>query len=163
MATLTSKLTESITLDSGTLDSTNTLTISSIADAVKRTVTVDTTEMTLLAFGQHGATDSGASTTVGTFDRDAVRYIRITNLDGTNHVSLTFKGEGNEEFGVLLDKGQTFMYNPDLATGVVDTMDAADGAISPGTFLDLLTITALANSGACQLEVFVASATPSEA
>jgi hypothetical protein len=166
VATLTAKVTESITMDSGTIDSTNTLTIASIVDAVKRTVTVDTTEMTLLAFGQHGATDSGLSTTVGTFDRDAVRYIRITNLNGTNHIWLTFEFEvdtNSPEFLLKLDKGQSFLLNPDLATGVVDIGDAHSTDVATSNLLDMLTIKAIADSAACQLEVFVASATPSEA
>ena len=35
-------------------------------------------------------------------------------------------------------------------------MDAHSGAISPGTFLDLVNITALANTAAVDVEVFVA-------
>lgn len=166
MANLTAKVTESITMSSGTVDSTHTLSIGSIADVVKRVVTVDTTEMKLLAFGQHGATDSGASTTVGTFDRDAVRYIRITNTNNTNHIWLTFEFEvdtNSPEFLLKLDKGQTFLLNPDLATGVVDIGDAHSDDVATSNLLDMLSVTAIADSGACAVEVFVASATPSEA
>ena len=44
-----------------------------------------------------------------------------------------------------------------MSAGVVDTMDAAATAITPGTFADLVNITALADTAACDLEIFVAS------
>jgi hypothetical protein len=147
-ATMTVTLTESVTLNGAEQGSTNTLTIADIDEIYKRIVTVPTSEVTLLVMG------TGVSN--GTFIESDVLYIRITNKDNTNHVSLTFKGEGNEEFGLLLDKGQSFIYNGDLAGGVVDTMDAHSAAITPGTFLDLVNITALANTAAVDVEVFVA-------
>ena len=93
----------------------------------------------------------------GTFIEGDVRYIRITNLDNENHVSLTFKNEDAHEFGLKLDRGQSFIYNGDMSGGVVDTMEANAGAITPGTFADLVNITALADGAACDLEIFVAS------
>jgi len=36
-------------------------------------------------------------------------------------------------------------------------MEAAATAITPGTFADLVNITALANTASCDLEIFVAS------
>ena len=94
----------------------------------------------------------------GTFNEADVLYIRITNLDDTNHVGLIFKNENNDEFGVKLDKGQSFIYNGDLAGGVVDTMDAQDGGadLAANTFGDLVNVTAYADTAACDLEVFVA-------
>jgi hypothetical protein len=91
----------------------------------------------------------------GTFITADALYIRITNLDDTNHVTLTFKSVGNHEFAVKLDKGQSFIYNGDLADGVAATMDASASALSLA-LADLVNITATANSGACDLEVFVA-------
>ena len=91
------------------------------------------------------------------FDEDDVRYIRITNLDDTNHVGLIFKNEDSDEFGLKLDYGQSFIYNADLEGGVVDTMDAAATAISTNTFADLVDITAIADTASVDLEVFVAS------
>jgi hypothetical protein len=150
-ATLTVTLTESITLNGYDQGSSNTLTIANVNEISKRIVsTITTAESIILAFHD---TDVAA----GQFLEANVRYIRITNLDDTNHVALTFRNENSDEFGVKLDKGQSFIYNADLSGGVVDTMDAASTTITPDSFADLVDITAKANTASCDLEVFVAS------
>jgi hypothetical protein len=149
-ATLTVTIKESITLKSKEQGGTTTLSISDINEISKRIITIPTSEVEIIAMS--------TAVSSGTFIESDVKYIRITNLDDTNHISLTFKNEDNDEFGVKLDKGQSFIYNGDLSGGVVDTMDAAATAISPGTFADLVNITALADTAACDLELFVASA-----
>ncbi len=149
-ATMIVTTTESISLNGAEQGATNTLSIASVNEVSKRIVTVPTSEVEVIAMS--------TAVSSGTFVEGNVRYIRITNLDDTNHVSLTFKNEDNDEFGVKLDKGQSFIYNGDLSGGVVDTMEAAATAISPGTFADLVNITALADTASCDVEVFVASA-----
>ena len=100
----------------------------------------------------------GTAVAAGQFIESDVRYIRITNLDDTNHVVLTCKNENDDEFAVKLDKGQSFIYNADLAGGVVDTMDAIDGTGLSLSLGDLVNITADADTASCDLELFVASA-----
>ena len=143
-ATLTVTHTESITLNGVDHGSTNTLSIASINEVMKRIVTVPTSEVEVLAL--HVSAVSS-----GTFLEADVRYIRLTNLDDTNHVTLTFKN-------VLLDKGQTFVYNSDLADGMVNTMDAIDGTGLSLSLGDLVNVTAIAHTASCDLEIFVASA-----
>ena len=126
-----------------------TLSISNINEISKRIVTVPTSEVEIIAMN--------TAVSSGTFIEGDVRYIRITNLDNENNVSLTFKNEDADEFGLKLDRGQSFIYNGDMSGGVVDTMEANAGAITPGTFADLVNITALADGAACDLEIFVAS------
>ena len=82
-ATMTVTLTESVTLNGSQQGATNTLSIGSINEVYKRIVTVPTSEVTLIAMGTAVAN--------GTFIESDVLYIRITNKDDTNHVSLTFK------------------------------------------------------------------------
>jgi hypothetical protein len=147
-ATMTVTVTESVSLNGSNHGSTNTLSIASINEVFKRIVTATTSEAIILSFG--------TAIAAGTFDESKVMYIRITNLDDTNHVALTFKNEDSDEFGLKLDKGQSFIYNGDLADGVVDTMEAAATAITPDTFADLVDITAKANTGSVDLEIFVA-------
>ena len=142
-------ITETIKLKGKDQGATTELTINDINEVSSRIVTVPTSEVEIVAMS--------TAVSSGTFVEGDVRYIRITNLDDTNHVSLTFKNEDNDEFGVKLDKGQSFIYNGDMSGGVVDTMEAAASAITPGTFADLVNITALADTAACDLEVFVAS------
>ena len=149
-ATLTVTLTESISLNGSNQGATNTLSIGSINEVSKRIVTATTTEATILAMG--------TAVAAGQFIKSDVRYIRITNLDDTNHVVLTCKNENDDEFAVKLDKGQSFIYNADLTGGVVDTMDAIDGTGLSLSLGDLVNITADADTEPCDLELFVASA-----
>ena len=117
-------ITESVILNSSDYGSKNELTIGGINEVVKRIVTISTTETGLLGFATAPSTDLAKSYVAGQFDEDDVRYIRITNLDDTNHVVLTFRDEDSDEFALKLDYGQSFIYNGDHDTGVADTMDA---------------------------------------
>ena len=113
-ATLTLTLTESITLNGSQQGATNTQTIDDVNEVSKRIVTVPTTETTIVAFA--------ATVSQGTFIAGDVRYIRLTNKDDANFVYLVFKNEYSNEFCIKLDKGQSYIYNPDLTSGVIDTM-----------------------------------------
>jgi hypothetical protein len=148
-ATLKVTITEAITLNDRNQGSENVLSIASVNEVMKRIVTATTTEQVILSFG--------TAVAAGQFLESKVVYIRITNLDDTNHVGLIFKNEDSDEFSVKLDKGQSFIYNGDLAGGVVDTMDAAATALTSNTFADLVEVTADADTASCDLEIFVAS------
>lgn len=148
-ATLTVTLKESIELNGVEQGSTNTKTIASINEVSKRIVTVTTTEVEIIAMG------TAAST--GTFIEGDVRYVRFTNLDDTNFVTLTFKNENDDEFAVKVDAGYSYIYPADNSGGVVDTMDAIDGAGLTLSLADLVNVTADADTGSCDMEIFVAS------
>ena len=150
-ATLTVTLEEEITLNGSRQGSKNVLRISDINEIFKQIVTCTTDRNEIFACIASG-TDRGS------FLEANIRYIRITNLDDTYHVVLIFKNESNDEFAVKLDKGQSFIYNGDLAGGVVDTFDAnTAGAVSSGQIADLTNIYAQADTASCDLEIFVAS------
>lgn len=146
-ATLTVTITEAISLNGQDKGSTNTLTISSVTEVSQRIVNVPTSEVIILAMG--------TAVAAGQMVEGDVRYIRITNLDDTNHVTLVFRSEGSAEFAVKLDRGQSFIFNGDLSGGVVDTMDASASALTVA-FEDLVDITALADSSPVDLELFLA-------
>ena len=149
-ANLKVKITEEVILNGKDQGGTTELTIASINEISTRIVTVPTSERTIINMG----TNAGA----GMFIESDVMYIRITNLDDTNHVGLIFQNENNDEFGVKLDKGQSFIYNGDLSGGVVDTMDAVDNAgLSTNTFADLVSVTAIADTATVDVEIFIAS------
>lgn len=151
-ATMAVTVTETVNLNGKEQGGTSTLSVAGINEVSKRILTVPTSEVTLIAMG--------TAVSLGTFVESAVKYIRFTNLDDTNHVTLTFKNENADEFAVKLDKGQTFIYNGDLSGGVVDTMDAiANGDLTSSLSLgDLVNVVAIANTASCDLEIFVASA-----
>lgn len=149
-ATLTMKTTITVTLGGVDVDLSHTLTIASVTEASHRIVNVPTTELILLAFQ---ATLPGA----GTFTETDPRLIYIINRDDTNFVQLTLRDENATEFAVKLDAGKSFVWGCDNGGGVVDTMIASGSALTvPSTFADLVDITAVANTAACDLEYFVA-------
>ena len=91
----------------------------------------------------------------GKFDEDNVKYLRITNKDDTNHVTLTFKNASSDEMCTKLDAGQSYIYGTDNSGGVKATMDADSSAITV-SLADLVDITAIADTAAIDLEIFVA-------
>lgn len=120
-ATLKVTVKEEITLNGSRQDSENTLRISDINEISKRIVTVPTSEVTLVSMS--------TAVSAGTFDESKVKYIRITNLDDAYHLYLVFKNEYNNETCMKLDYGQSFIYNGDHASGVIDTMLANQVAL----------------------------------
>tara|TARA_Y100000590_G_scaffold424240_1_gene530887 strand:+ start:207 stop:677 length:471 start_codon:yes stop_codon:yes gene_type:complete len=149
-ATLTVKLTEQIKLNGVEQGSSNTLTIGSVNEIFKRIITVPTSKTTIASLS--------TATAGSTFITGDVRYIRLTNLDNDNYVTLSFINQSSDEFAVKLDYGQSFIYNADLVGGGANTMDAVAATALTPTLHDLTTVTAKANSAACDLEVFIASA-----
>ena len=92
MATLTVTVKEAITLNNIDYGSERSLDISSVNEVVKRVVTASTTECGLIGFisaiSGVGVTANKVGYVAGIFDNGDVRYIRITNLDSSNHIML---------------------------------------------------------------------------
>jgi len=151
-STLTVSLTESINLNGQELGATNTRTIASINEVSKRIVTVATTETNIATFD---ATTRGP----GQYLEATVRYMRFTNLDDTNFMTLTFTNENGDEVAIKLDAGQSFVFNGDNNGGVVDVFNATENADanSDAALGNLTVIQADANTASCDLEVFIAS------
>ena len=146
-ATLTVTITEEISLNGQDKGSTNTLTVASVTEVSQRIVNVPTSEVVILAMG--------TAVAAGQLVEGDVRYIRLTNKDDTNHITLVFKSENNNECSHLLDAGHSFIYPGDNSGGVVNTHDASASALTV-SLDDLVDITAQANTAACDLEIFVA-------
>ena len=161
MATLTVSVKEAITLNNIDYGSERSLDISSVNEVVKRVVTASTTECGLIGFisaiSGVGVTANKVGYVAGIFDNGDVRYIRITNLDSSNHIMLTFKDEDNPEFRLKVDAGHSFIYPGDNSGGVVDTMKAAGSALASG-LADLTDITVDTDTASCDVEIFVGSA-----
>ena len=152
MATLTTTITESLILNSAQQGGTNTKTFTGINAASKRIFTITTNEATIATF-------SGAVGSAGHFNDGNVRYIRFTNLHATYFVCLTLKNGSNDEFAVKLDAGQSFVLSGDNSTGMELIFNATENADSAThtAFGPLTAITADAESGTIQIEMFVAS------
>ena len=144
-ATMTVRIVESIKLNGTEQGAVNTLSLSSINEVSKRIVTCPASEITVVSFGTANAG--------GTFIESDVRYIRLTNKDDSNYVTLNIEGANSTDFSVRLDPGASYLIVSSTSTGVVDYAD-----ITLASLEDLTGIKATANSAAVDLEAFIASA-----
>ena len=152
MATLTVTHVEDITLNGQQFGGTNIKTFASINEISKRIVTITTAESTVATF-------SAAVASAGHYVAADVRYIRFTNRDSTNFITLTFRNQDNDEVAIKLDAGQSFIWNSDNTGGMVDVFNATQDAdaASDTALGDLTNIQADANTGSCDLEMIIAS------
>jgi hypothetical protein len=126
--------------------------LASINEISKRIITVTTTEAVIATF-------SAAVASAGHFVAANVRYMRFTNKDDTNFITLTFRNQDNDEVAIKLDAGQSFMFNGDNDNGMTAVFNATQDAdaASDTAFGSLTNIQADANTGSCDLEMFIAS------
>jgi len=155
MATLKVKIQEDIILDNQDYGSKRVLEIGSIAQVIQRIVSVPTAESGLLGVGALISTDLSKSYIAGLVTEVQTRYIRITNLDSSNYITLNLRDEDNGEFAIRVDAGHSFIVP--AGNGLANMVDISSSALSV-SFEDLVDITAQANTAACNVEVFVASA-----
>tara|TARA_R110000824_G_scaffold37261_7_gene114607 strand:- start:96 stop:575 length:480 start_codon:yes stop_codon:yes gene_type:complete len=150
--TLKVTLTEQIILNGSDYGSKNELSVGDINEISKRIVTITTTESTIATF-------SAAAASAGHYVAADVRYIRFTNKDDTNFITLTFRNQDNDEAAIKLDAGQSFIWNGDNANGMSAVFNATQDAdaASSTNFGSLTNIQADADTDSCDLEVFVAS------
>ena len=141
---------EEIVLNGANYKSSLVMSIPYIAEVSKRIVGITTTEAQILAFG--------AAVANGTFITANVRYIRITNLDDTNHAVITLVNSESDEAAFKLDYGQSLIINGDLSGGAASLFVASSTAISnpESNLANLTAINAIADSSDIDLEVFVA-------
>ena len=157
MATLTSTITESISLNGADRGSTNTLTVASVTQVFHRIVTCPTGQDTTVATFASVADDSAVS---GSLDVEDVKYIRVTNLDGTNPVNLSVQIDAGEDDSaadesatILIAAGRSFIMGvPSDGLAVNDTDATIDVTLHN---LESLLIDPLSN--AVTVEVFIAS------
>ena len=148
MADLTTTITESVTLNSTARGSTNTKTTSGVNDVYERVITVPTSEVTL--YSTHATVPQG-----GVFDKDLVKYVRVTNLDSSNFTMIRVSNTPGDEFYYKLNAGESFILHSH--DGSMNATQAATATSGAG--LDNITdLTAEADTDAVKVEVFVASA-----
>jgi len=148
-ATLTVKVSESLTIDGRDYGGSSTATFSSIKNVTRRIETITTTEATIVTF----SSVIGA----GQYVAANIAYMRFTNLDDTNFIVLTFKNAADDEFAIKLDAGQTFVVAGDNSGGMAAMMNAIAGdADSDQALGDLKDIQADANTGSCDMEIYIA-------
>ena len=155
MATLTSTITESISLNGADRGSTNTLTVASVTQVFHRIVTCKTGVDTTVAVFKESVDDAD-----GALDIEDVKYIRVTNLDSTNPVNLSLQVDAgadntaaDESATILLAAGRSFIMG--IPSSGVAVSDANATLIDALTDLESILIDPLSN--AVTVEVFIAS------
>jgi hypothetical protein len=132
-ATLTSTITELITLNGQAHGNTNIHEVASQGEALSRVMSVAVTDTILLNF----STADSAGTIVG----DDMKYLRITNLDDTNYVTLSFYNGAASYFKVKLAAGESHLFmNNQMAIG--------DTALA-----DMTMVKCQADTVACDVEI----------
>ena len=86
----------------------------------------------------------------GQFADGSVDYIRITNLDSTNYITLRMTS-GNDEYFVKVSAGESHV----LFDPVMDTDD--DAGVATASLANIDSIKAQANTAAVDVEIFIAA------
>ena len=144
-STLTVDVTESIILNGKNQGATNKFTVSSINEIYKHIVTATTSKTTFLKFG--------AAASAGTLIRADVSYLRLTNLDDTNFVTVGLQDDGADTVYLKLEKGQSLVVGGSDEGPEVE-IHATAGAFSAFASVDSLTL--MANTASIDVEIFAA-------
>ena len=138
----TSKIVETLTLKSQPQQVITTLEINDVTDYSHRIMSVATTSTNILTLA---AADAG-----GTIDKTRMQYVRITNLDDTNNIQLTFQLTTDQDtYEVVIGPKKTHILTHkqgDTTTG--------GGASS---LEDLTSIKGTSSTAACDVEIFTVS------
>ena len=154
MATLTVTLKEELELNGRERGSEVVLSVGSVTEAFHRIVTCPASQQTTLAMFQ-----TAVNTSDGAIDLEDAKYIRVTNLDTTNAVTLSLQisasesGTADASTSVLLDAGRSFIMGAPH-DGIATDDDAATVIT---TLTDLESLVIDPSSNAVSVEVFVAS------
>ena len=130
MATLTYTVKETVTINGKVVGN-------EIVKAVSNVNRYQQFTMTIPTSGPIGVVEFGATAEYGVVEDASLKYVRITNLDSTNFVTLAF-GNGTSVSGFTLQAGGSFILTS-------DTLDA----------IQLNYIKGEADTADCEIEVFI--------
>ena len=162
MANLKVTIREELTLNGYDQGAKNTLTISDVDEVFKRIVTCPANnETTIARFRSSVGNASGTATFDSALDVQDVKYVRVTNLDGSNSLTLSLQVEvGEDDSGadtsasVLVEAGKSFMLGS--PHDGISLSDANANLVTDLVDLDSLVVKPGSNS--VDVEVYVASA-----
>lgn len=152
MATLTTTVTESVTLNGHTYGNTRTQTHTDVSQVVQHNVIIDQSEFTV-----YSEQDDDEATTAAQFDVDKVQYIRISNLSPSVDIKVIVDtATSNHNYGNVIAPGATMVFGQMALGGLVND----SGAVSESdTFVDIAKIAIAADSNTAEVEYFIASQT----
>ena len=142
-ATLAVQILEDITLN-GTQHGSKTIHESQqISQVDERILSIPTYEVSVL--------NLSSSDGAGTYDTDKIRYVRLTNLDNKNFLRLEFaSGSAGSQFDVKLRPNTSYIFTNASISG-------SSAGVTFGSFSDITTVKAKADSSAIDLGLFVAT------
>ena len=144
-AKLTLRVSEEITLNGRKLGNSNKHEISGINEVSERILTIPTSEVTVVS------ASSGVG--AGTFLSSSIKYIRLTNLDDSNFVRLSFASGSSSTSNTSdfkLEAKRTMIFTNTAFSG------SAAGA-SFDSFSDFTDLKGTADTSSVDVELFVAS------
>ena len=162
MADLKVTIREELELNGYDQGAKNTLTISDVDEVFKRIVTCPANnETTVARFRSSVGNASGTATFDSALDVQDVKYVRLTNLDSSNSLTLSLQVEvGEDDSGadtsasVLVEAGKSFiMGSPHDGISLSDT-----NANLVTDLVDLDSLVVQPGSNSVNVEVYVASA-----
>jgi len=141
-ATMTVTVNEDVKLNGQQVGSKIVQQIGGINEASRRIFSVSTAETEILAL----SSSAGA----GTYITSNLQYIRVTNLDDTNFVRLTFASGSLNRYDMKLPAKRTAIFTSPSISG-------SAGGDAFGSFVDFDSMKASADTAAVDIELFVAS------
>ena len=143
--TMTVTITESLDVGTTVMDTaTSVATTVTVNDIFKRVITCPTSEITL--YTTHASAVAGAQ-----FDEDKIAYVRVTN-HGSQFVTLRLTDANSDEAVYKLEAGKSFILGTHKTA-----FSAADAATAGAVNADITSMKAQADTGACDLEILIAS------
>ena len=149
-----------VTAQTATVTITETITLNGVARSGK--TTVDIPSVGEVKSGIMSVTDSSTGSLVMTIGATAsftgtltsIKYIRLTNLDDENFISIRIRGAA-DTFGTKIDAGKSIVWS-NLSMNAIAGSDFDIAPMVSG-FEDLAEISALADTAACDLEYYILS------
>jgi len=117
-------------------------TITNINEASRRVMTIPTSSISILTLG--------STNSAGGFVTSALQYVRVTNLDDTNFIRLTFVSGSSNRFDMKLPAKRTAIFTSPSISG-------SNVGSSFDTFSSFDTMQATADTASVDIELFVAS------
>ena len=146
-ATMSVTITESISLNGSNQGGTNTFSVADIDEVSKRIVTCPASNTTTIA-----TFASAVNSSAGAIDVEDCRYIRVTNLDDTNPITLAGVGAATL-YQVSIERG----YSHVICTPDVCMLAEADTSPSFGTKADISSLQVNPGGNTVDVEIFIAS------
>ena len=146
-STLSVTVSEKITLNGVSRNGSTTLSVGSIKEISNRIIEVTNSSggTELVEFA-----DTPGAVGPGKYDKGAVKYLRLTNLDDTNFITVQSTDESAHHWEQKLIAGKSILFgNPSAVDAHAD--------IESTSFVKILKIIAQADTAAVDVELYIAS------